>query len=50
MEEERGRKEGVLGSPRVMPASTMAWNSGSANVDSQRATATAKAQTRARGG
>jgi hypothetical protein len=45
MDEERGRKEGVLGSPRVTPASTVAQH----EVDGQRATATIRARTRVRG-
>jgi hypothetical protein len=43
-----GRKEGVLGSPRVASASTKARNSGGANVDGQCAMTTAKAWTRPR--
>jgi hypothetical protein len=32
-DEEKGRKDGVLGSPRVTSASTVARNSGGAKVD-----------------
>jgi hypothetical protein len=49
-EEERGRKEGVDGSPRVTPASLMARSSGDADVDDRQATTTVKARATAWGG